>query len=259
MEKSSPLKTIRRRVRPSPLNFGVILMKMIWRFCLAIFLILPVASYAIEPFNCRNGAFPTYTELGLGEIAAKEGEQVHAREDGEGCPEQEKCLRKGYLVKGDKVVTAHPAEGWICIYYFGNNDDYTGWLPQANVKALPFSTSPNLKEWVGRWEDIVGVNKVIIQPASAGKLKVSGKAFWHGGQNGDGEQIVHYGQVNGLATPVANHLTIKEGDDEFSCVVNFQLLGSYLIATDNGNCGGMNVRFDDVYRRKPTSHSTRRH
>jgi hypothetical protein len=224
---------------------------MFMRFCLAVFLAFPVAAYAIEPMTCRNGAFPTYAELGVGEIVANAGEKIHAIYDWEGCPGQAQCIQKGYLVKGDKVLTAHSAEGWTCIYYFGKKSDYAGWVPQANVKAIPFSASPNLKQWAGRWEPVWGEDKVVIQPTSTGALKVSGTAVWHGGKNAYGEEIIHVGEVNGTAIPIANKLIIKEGDDEFSCVANFQLIGPYLVGTDNSNCGGMNVRFNDVYQRKP--------
>ena len=38
-------------------------------------------------------------------------------------------------------------------------------------------------------------------------------------------------------------------DSEHSCKVEFSLVGDTLIASDNGLCGGANVRFDGVYRR----------
>ena len=35
--------------------------------------------------------------------------------------------------------------------------------------------------------------------------------------------------------------------DDNDCVVELTLLGKFLVVTDNGNCGGMNVRFVNVY------------
>jgi len=37
---------------------------------------------------------------------------------------------------------------------------------------------------------------------------------------------------------------------EDTCTVHAQLLGDVLIVADNSECGGMNVRFNGVYRRK---------
>ena len=34
-----------------------------------------------------------------------------------------------------------------------------------------------------------------------------------------------------------------------ACTVTLRLLGPYLVASDNGGCGGMNVHFTGVYRR----------
>lgn len=218
---------------------------------LLILLGLPAASYAIEPYTCRNGAFPTYTEFSPAEIVAATGEQVHARDDGEGCPEQAKCLKKGYLINGDKVLTAHPAEGWVCIYYFGKKSSYTGWVPQTNVKTIPFFQSPEINDWLGKWESIGSTDNVIVESAPAGMLKITGRANWYGGKNTYGDDIVHFGGVNGVAAPAGNKLIVKEGDDEYDCVVNFELVGPYLVSTDNSNCGGVNVRFNNIYRRTP--------
>ena len=40
------------------------------------------------------------------------------------------------------------------------------------------------------------------------------------------------------------------GDADDICKMTLRLVGEYLIADDNGECGGMNVTFDGVYRRK---------
>jgi hypothetical protein len=39
----------------------------------------------------------------------------------------------------------------------------------------------------------------------------------------------------------------KEGDDESSCVVKLHRRGPYLVVSDNGNCGGLNVSFGGIY------------
>jgi hypothetical protein len=209
---------------------------------------LPFASVAVQPYSCRNGAFPSYTDLSLAEIVAGKDDRVHARDDMEGCPEQAKCLQKGYLVSGDKVLTAHPTEGWICIYYPGRKSDYTGWVPLENIKAVPLSATPGLDEWEGLWI-FGGADRVSIDPAPTGTLKISGNAKWYGGKDTFGHPIVHFGEVNGEAKPTANKVVVKEGDDEYACVVSFELIGPYLVSTDNGNCGGVNVRFNGVYLR----------
>ncbi len=211
-------------------------------------LTLPATSYAIEPYTCRNGAFPTYTELNLGEIVAGKGERVHARDDMDGCPDQKKCIQKGYLINGDKVLTAHPSDGWVCIYYFRKKSEYTGWIPQKNVRTTPFPKNPELRSWIGHWEADGGTPEITISLAKKNKLKVSGEAYWQAFVN----SLPHIGLVDGVAAPVGNKLTVKEeGDESIGCVVNFELIGPYLVANDNRLCGGANVSFDAIYRRKP--------
>jgi hypothetical protein len=59
---------------------------------------------------------------------------------------------------------------------------------------------------------------------------------------------IHTGVVNGSARPEGNVLVVE--DD--ICRATLRLVGDYLVVSDNSDCGGMNVRFDGVYRRRPT-------
>ncbi len=211
---------------------------------------IPTVAYAIEPYSCRNGAFPTYDGFAPAEIVASASEHVRFRDDGKGCPADEKCSGKAYLVSGDKVLTAHPAEGWTCVYYYGKKGDQAGWMPEKNVKSVPFSTSPAAADWVGGWQSVGAVNTLRITPAADGGLNVHGEARWLGGAGPGGEEIVHSGQVDGVGHPSGAQMTIKMGDEETDCVVTLRLVGPYLLSDDNSHCGGMNVRFRDVSRRK---------
>jgi hypothetical protein len=38
--------------------------------------------------------------------------------------------------------------------------------------------------------------------------------------------------------------------EEDMCGITLRLVGDFLVADDNGDCGGVNVTFDGVYRRK---------
>ena len=57
---------------------------------------------------------------------------------------------------------------------------------------------------------------------------------------------MHVGEVHAEAAPAGNVLALR--DDP--CALTLRLVGHYLVAADNGECGGANVRFDGVYRRK---------
>ena len=47
-------------------------------------------------------------------------------------------------------------------------------------------------------------------------------------------------------------MVFKEGNDESSCVVKLRRRGPYLVASDNGNCGGLNVSFNGIYTKAKT-------
>jgi hypothetical protein len=87
-------------------------------------------------------------------------------------------------------------------------------------------------------------NRIRIQNSNIpGKLSLEGEAYWHGfGDN------VHSGEFSGEATPTGNKLHFTDGDD--SCTIDLALSGKYILANDNNTCGGLNVRFWGVWKRR---------
>ncbi|MNI57350.1 hypothetical protein D3C73_1124050 [compost metagenome] len=80
-----------------------------------------------------------------------------------------------------------------------------------------------------------------------GQLHVEGDAYWPSAnptpaQRPGGPNI---GAVSAQAVPRGAQVDFVED----TCTVHAQLLGDVLIAADNSECGGMNVRFNGVYRR----------
>ncbi len=51
-----------------------------------------------------------------------------------------------------------------------------------------------------------------------------------------------------LPAPQGNVLRVV--DEEQGCEVTLTFVGTLLVAHDNGECGGMNVRFDGVYQKR---------
>ncbi len=75
------------------------------------------------------------------------------------------------------------------------------------------------------------------------RFTVSGKA----GETWKGEAVYkdNDGQFAGTAKLANGEITVEEDE----CTVTFRLLDRYLIASDNKNCGGLNVTFDGAYIR----------
>lgn len=205
---------------------------------------------AAEPYSCRNGSFPSRLDVvAAGRIADSAGSRVHFRNDDAGCPEAAACVQKAYLVPGDKVLTAQRDGAWICAWYFGKRREYVGWLPVGAVVHQPPPPSV-IDDWVGTWTPIAGENEIVIRrdPASKG-LSAEGTALLLGVEFPDGSRNVHFGEFSGKGRPAADRWTVGNPDEEHDCVVDMRLVAGRLVVHDNANCGGMNVRFDDIYRK----------
>lgn len=218
-------------------------------FLLAIYL---APAHAIEPYSCRNGFFPKHTgNFEFSTVVAKEREKIHFRDDVEACPDKASCMQKAYLVNGDKLLIAQKHENWVCGWYFGKTREFVGWLPAKNIKAITPVKLPSQQDWLGTWKPIAGENEIRIRRATTkGTLAVDGDATWLGGETASGDRVIHVGEFEGTATPSGAGLTIGNPKEEYDCVVNMRLVSGNLIVSDNNQCGGMNVSFSDVYRRK---------
>lgn len=216
-------------------------------------LFMPASLQAVEAHSCRNGFFPAFAgQVRQAEVIADADQQVHFRDDAIGCPEDESCVRTAYLVNGDKLLVGSQADDWACAWYFGKKREFVGWLPARNLRVDTAAARPAAEDLVGRWLPIAGSNQVVIsRPSPGGPLSIEGEATWHGGVNSVGESIVHVGAFISQARPNGDLLNIVEGDEEYACRVHMQYVAHNLVVTDNSRCGGLNVRFDDVYRKAP--------
>lgn len=56
---------------------------------------------------------------------------------------------------------------------------------------------------------------------------------------------------NGLIASHGNTLAVGDPSDQYECAAELQWLAGNVVVSDNGHCGGMNVRFDAVYGTRP--------
>jgi hypothetical protein len=200
-----------------------------------------------NPANwCRNGLFTNDAEgFKLARVAGKKGERVYFYGDDEGCPAlSAKCRQKAYVVAGDELIVSRTYGDFACAWFQpANGHETVGWIELARTTSTEFDLNPPLARWLGTWEFYTGSLK-ITRSTKAGGLSIAGEAFWHGVNPGN----VHTGEVDAEGVPAGNTLALGEGDD--LCKITLRLVGIYLIADDNGDCGGANVTFDGVYRRK---------
>ncbi|HWS89789.1 MAG TPA: hypothetical protein VN282_22670 [Pyrinomonadaceae bacterium] len=200
-----------------------------------------------NPANwCRNGAFTRDSkEFGLARVRGEKGSRVHFYGEEEGCPGPDvKCRRKAYLVPGDEVITSRTFGDWVCAWFQpARGAETVGWLAADRLETVATAENAPLALWLGTWAFYDNSLRV-SRGRRVDVLSVSGDATWHGVNPGN----VHVGEISGEGTPVDD--TLKLGADPEDCQAKLRLVGPYLLVTDNKQCGGVNVTFDGVYRRK---------
>ncbi len=211
-------------------------------------LLLAASAWAIEPGSCRESAFPGYAGLAMGKVVARPGEQVSFQGDWQGCPGGPHCIsEKIHLLNGDSVLAAHPGDGWVCVWYFGKKMQHVGWMPQANIASADPAPAPQAQDWIGTWSVYGDPTIRIAANADADADADADKGLSASGTVGAHAENPHPGRFSGTGLPSSVYLSIE--DIERGCVVGLQLIGTYLVATDDGHCAETDLRFNGVYRK----------
>ncbi len=196
---------------------------------------------------CRNGFFPRESgSYSIGKIKGKKGERVYFYSDNDDCPNGKNCRLKSYLIPNDEVIVSRKFAGFACAWYQPKKGAETvGWLPLEKIEFIEIVQSIGKEAWTGTWSYYDNEIKI----AATGKpdiYKITGNALWKGiGDN------VHVGELDGEARLVGAVLKYGEDDeDEYACRVTLRIFDKFLIVSDNLNCGGVNVSFSGVYRKK---------
>lgn len=173
-------------------------------------------------------------------------ERVYLYKRTQPCPKEKPCgsRQKPYLLSGDVVFAGPPNQGFRCAYY-GSRDGkiVAGFIPIENLRALDENNGFGLTvDFVmGTWK--YENDSIEIKAAAAGQINGDGQAYYQTAET------VNDGAFSAQATLASGQkeLVFKEGNDESSCVVKLHRRGPYLVASDNNNCGGLNVRFNGIY------------
>jgi hypothetical protein len=193
---------------------------------------------------CRNGFFPREGKVyQMARITGKKGEKIYFYGDErEDCPDGKNCRRKNYLVPGNEIIVSRSLGGYACSWFQPSRTSETvGWIKIDDLEWIETDQKPADRDWVGEWRFYD--NKLLISKSGKpGIFAVTGDAIWKGpGDN------VHVGELDHAAERTGNKLELGSAED---CAVSMQLVGKYLIVSDNLKCGGTNVTFSGVYRKK---------
>jgi hypothetical protein len=165
------------------------------------------------------------------------------------CPKDKPCgsRQMAYLVSGDVVFAGPPNRGFRCAYYGRSNGKIVaGFIPIENLNALVEDNGMSIDFAIGTWK--YENDSIEINAAATGQVSGDGQAYYQTAET------VNEGSFSARAPLAAGQkeLVFKEGNNEPSCVVKLHRRGPYLVASDNGNCGGLNVSFNGIYTKAKT-------
>jgi hypothetical protein len=196
---------------------------------------------------CVNGAVPTERDLGLAKVVG--AGRLNFLNEGPGCPsEAATCRQRAYVVSGDLLLTGRSAGAYVCVFYPNTGGGSAGWVQSARLARLPVDVAPPPSAWAGRWAN---EDDSIVLKVKGAALVADGHAYYPsahppasqfpGGPN--------LGDLSGTATPNGKTVVFTDKDPN-GCTAALTLVGGLLVVADDGHCGGMNVSFSGVYKRK---------
>jgi hypothetical protein len=205
------------------------------------------AMAADDPY-CRNGDFSSEQKtFALGKVIGSG--HLDLLSDMNGCPSEGKqCNGLGYVLPGDVVITGREHGAYVCVLYPNRFGGSAGWVEQSRLVPEAFDSSPALQSWVGRWKDGDDLLRLSLYH---GQLHADGAAYWPSAHPAkeDAPGGPNVGSLEANAMPTGNRVQFSEGNDLSRCQVTAILVGTWMLVDDNGNCGGMNVRFSGIYQR----------
>lgn len=212
---------------------------------LPLFLLFASAAQAEEYDFCRNGLFPAEPPFALAEVVGKD--RLHFLDDMDGCPDKGvvACKGRAYVVPGDRVAVSRTHGDYTCAFYPGKGGGTAGWVETRRLVPVPVDRDPPQSAWIGLWEPSGGNPSVRFFDES-GALSVIGEAYWPGRPGTHHWPSTHIGEIAGQVARSGASATYSDDD---ACEIAFTLLGDWLVAGDNNQCGGANVSFSAVYRR----------
>ncbi len=176
-------------------------------------------------------------------------ERAYLYKQTEPCRKDQPCgsRQKTYLVSGDVIFAGPPNRGFRCVYYGRSNGKIVaGFIPVENLEAMAEDNGMSVDFLIGTWK--YESDSIEIKTAAAGQVTGDGQAYYQTAET------VNEGAFSARAPLAAGQkeLVFREGNDESSCVVKLHRRGPYLVASDNNNCGGLNVSFNGIYTKART-------
>ncbi len=173
----------------------------------------------------------------------------------------EACRRKAFVQPGDVVLLGDVYDTTACATFVNKTGRGTSGIIKGNtVQPVRSADQSTKRAFVGRW--VREEAEISVTPKGAA-LAFKGEATY-GGK--DPQRVargaVNSGNIDFTADPASNRLSVglsgtdgataipKDKAAATDCQLDMIALGPYLVVRDNMQCGGMNVSFTGIYRKK---------
>ncbi len=220
---------------------------MAYAGALAVWALAQPAIAEVHP-PCGNDSGFALPETGVGLARVTGAPRTYFRNESSSCPnDSDACRSQAYVVPGDTVLTGMTRGEFVCVQYLGERSHRIGYVRQNEIAPQQIDRSPPLSAWAGAWHSgggAEGGDVIELRPQGTA-LAISGNATWDSGNPGG----VNLGVVEGTVTPQGNAATFTD-PDVGDCRMEMTLASSFLVVSDNGKCGGLNVTFSGIYRRR---------
>lgn len=156
------------------------------------------------------------------------------------CPPSGACphRQKAYLVPGDLVLTANEAAGHRCVVYGTAKGRFiAGFLPADRLTPHKEERRLSPDFLHGSWENAYA--SLEFSRGEGASVRLTGSATW------EGETTANEGEIEADAE-VRGQAAVFQDED---CALEVRRRGPYLLAHEDGVCGGLNVTFSGVYSR----------
>lgn len=149
--------------------------------------------------------------------------------------------RAGYLVDDDAVF-AGPADGGFRCVAFGTRagELVGGFVTIEHLVPVQAERTLDTAFLIGHWRRDSG-SRIRIAAAGLAGLRADGDGTWKG------VNTINEGGFRAEFRAGADPVIVVRDD---GCAVTLERRGPYLLANDNGRCGGNNVRFVGIYMRR---------
>jgi hypothetical protein len=195
---------------------------------------------------CRNGLFPSQRDFHLAAVSGTTP-KLYFFNDWDGCPQKgASCQTKAYVVPGDRLLLGKTHGEWTCAWYQGKSRETVGWVRRSDLVVQP-ETAVQTGDWLGKWKQVYkGPGRIGVSRAGD-VLHANGETRWIG------QNTENFGDLSGALKLAGRHARLDPaaGEEAFGCGADMVRIGDFLIVHDNGQCGGLNVRFDGLYVRAP--------